>query len=109
MNIKNLGTPYRIVDDLGNNKEVLIIDLTELTDLINFPVYNFEENYMSYLDRCRRLVSGNDFDFTKVWWHSTTLYDYDLHAVIECCLYDDYDLVIVDFQGEDSVDNYEEN
>jgi hypothetical protein len=98
-NIKNLGSPYHVLDNDGNKTEVIVVEKNELLSQLELPDFNpATQSYVDYLEDCRKRVRGNDFKYNEILWYRTTLADYDLHDVFVLCLYCKYHYVIIDLE-----------
>ena len=104
-NIKNLGSPYHVLDNDGNQTDVIIVEKQDFLDALNFPEFDMHtQSYVEYLADCRNRVRGNDFKYSEILWYTTTFEDYDLHDVFALCLYSKYNYVIVDLALTEAVE-----
>jgi hypothetical protein len=88
-----------VLDNDGNQTNVIVVDRRELLDELELPEFNMhEQTYGEYLDTCRIRIRGNDFKYSEILWYKTTEEDYDLHDVFALCLYYNYNYVIVDLE-----------
>lgn len=98
-NIKNIGSPYHVIDEGGNRTEVIVVEKDDLLAQLDLPHFNpNEQSYIDYLADCRARVRGNDFKYNEILWYRTTFENYDLHDVFVLCLYCNYNYVIVDLE-----------
>lgn len=104
-NIKNLGNPYHVLDNEGNQTDVIVVEKQELLEELELPEFDpSKESYVEYLEDCRRRVRGNDFRYNEILWYRTTYEDYDLHDVFALCLYHNYHYVIIDIELTEEVE-----
>lgn len=98
-NIKNLGNPYHVLDNEGNQTDVIVVEKHELLQELELPEFDMnEQSYIEYHANCRQRVRGNDFKYNEILWYKTTQEDFDLHTVFALCLYYNYHFVIVDLE-----------
>jgi hypothetical protein len=98
-NIKNIGSPYHVIDDDGNRTEVIVVEKEDLLSNLALPDFDpYEQSYIDYLADCRARVRGNDLKYNQILWYRTTFENYDLHDIFVLCLYCNYNYVIVDLE-----------
>jgi len=98
-NIKNLGNPYHVLDNDGNQTDVIVVDKYELYEELQLPDFDHTKmSYAEYLNACRKRVRGNDFKYNEVLWYTTSEEEFDLHDIFALCLYHNYNYVILDIE-----------
>lgn len=98
-NIKNLGSPYNVLDEEGNQTDVIVVDKTELFEELQLPEFDYTKmSYVDYITSCRKKVKGNDFKYHEILWYTTSPEDFDLHDIFTICLYNHYRYVILDIE-----------
>jgi hypothetical protein len=104
-NIKNLGSPYHVLDSEGNQVDVIIVEKQDFLDALDFPKFDItKQSYVEYFADCRARVRGNDFKYSEILWYTTTFEHYDLHDVFALCLYSCYNYVIVELALTEAVE-----
>ena len=66
-NIKNLGNPYHVLDNEGNQTDVIVVEKHELLQELELPEFDMnEQSYIEYHANCRQRVRGNDFKYNEI-------------------------------------------
>lgn len=108
VDVQSLGTDYNIIDENSNlvktikiikQEEILVSALGEYND-------EFYSSFTDYAEQSIKKLHNFVKNPYKVYWHTCTEAEFDLLEVVDICVENRYDFVILEIFEDETHDMY---
>lgn len=109
IDLNDLGTEYNVIDEEGslvrvlkiiNHKDILASALGEYNEEF------YKNDYTDYIMSSINRLSGFPKDPYSIYWHTCLEDEFELLVIIDKCLEEGYEYVILELLDDDDLDYY---